>query len=314
MNKDNILKMMPENIKKLLMFLKENQYEMLQEIRLRTGKPLLLLIKNDEVSLNAKGFCEVQQGYIVEEEDIMSVLKYISGFSLYALEDEIRQGYITIEGGHRVGIAGKTVLEHHAIKTLKYISAVNIRIAHEVLNCSKEIMSYILSRDKVYHTLIVSPPKCGKTTLLRDIIRNLSNGFCGYGPYTIGVVDERSEIAGCYKGIPQNDIGMRTDVLDGCPKVDGMRMLLRSMAPQVIAVDEIGKEEDLIALQEVLSAGVTIICTVHGKDIEDCRKRPVLKELVNHHFFDRIIVLSNRYGPCTVEAILDGTRQMEKLR
>ncbi|MDF2613639.1 MAG: spoIIIAA [Clostridia bacterium] len=314
MNKNGIISIMPDIIKKMMVHLDEKSYDALQEIRLRARQPLILLIKDEEYGLSKEGICLVQNSYMVSEDDVLCILKYISGFSLYALEDEMRQGYITIEGGHRVGIVGKAVIENNVIKTLKYISAVNIRVAHQVLNCSKGIMPYILSRNKVYHTLIVSPPKCGKTTLLRDIIRNLSNGFSGYGPYTVGVVDERSEIAGCYRGIPQNDIGMRTDVLDACPKVEGMRMLLRSMSPHVIAVDEIGKKEDILALQEVLSAGITIISTVHGKDIDDCRRKPILKDLIENSLFERIIILSNKYGPCTIEAILDGCNHLNTLR
>ena len=314
MNKNGIMNIMPEAIKKMMVYMDEKDYEVLQEIRVRVSKPLILLLKDEEYGLNKEGLCFVKNSYMVSAEDILCILKYISGFSLYALEDEMRQGYITIEGGHRVGIVGKAVMENNTLKTLKYISAINVRVAHQVLNCSKEVMPYILSRDKVYHTLIVSPPKCGKTTLLRDIIRNLSNGFSGYGPYTVGVVDERSEIAGCYQGIPQNDVGIRTDVLDGCPKVEGMRMLLRSMSPHIIAVDEIGKKEDLLALQEVLSAGITIICTVHGKDLEDCKRRPVLRDLIENNLFERIIILSNKYGPCTIEAILDGCYHMNRMR
>ncbi len=314
MNREGITKLMPHTLKEMIRHISETQYEALQEMRLRIYQPLILLIKGEEYGLNKEGICQVERSYRVSEQDISGILKYISGFSLYALEDEMRQGYITIEGGHRVGLAGKAVIENSSIKTLKYISAINIRIAHQVLNCSKEFMPYILSRDKVYHTLIVSPPKCGKTTLLRDIIRNLSNGFSGYGPYTVGLVDERSEIAGCYHGVPQNDVGIRTDVLDGCPKVEGMRMLLRAMSPHVIAVDEIGKKEDILALQEVLSAGITILSTVHGKDLEDCKKKPVLYDLIEKAFFERIIILSSRGGPCTIEGILDARNNFKRLR
>lgn len=314
MRQEGIISMMSDDLKSVMQHIDEKQYKLLQEIRLRVNKPLILVMKGEEYGLNQEGISSVLCSYQVTAQDIIGMIKYISGFSLYALEDEIKQGYITIEGGHRVGITGKAVIENNTIKTIKYISAVNIRIAHEVLNCSKEIMPYILSRDKVYHTLIVSPPKCGKTTLLRDIIRNLSNGFSGYGPYTVGVVDERSEIAGCYQGIPQNDVGLRTDVLDGCPKAQGMRMLLRAMSPDVIAVDEIGKNEDISALHEVLSAGVTILSTIHGKDIEDCTRKPVFKELIEKGLFERIIILSNQYGPCTIEGILDGSHGLKRLR
>ena len=306
-----LLKVMPRTFKCGLSTLSEEDFQKLQEIRLRVGQPLILKIGSHEYGLNEEGICKMGSGYTVSKQDVSDILHCMSDFSLYALEDELRQGFLTLEGGHRVGLVGRVVLENNRIKTLKHISGMNIRIAHEVIGCSERIMPYILSRERVYHTLIVSPPGCGKTTLLRDMILQLSEGFSGYGPYTVGVVDERSEIAACYLGVPQNHLGTRTDVLDACPKVEGMRMLLRSMAPQVVAVDEIGKEEDCEALRDMLSAGVSLLCTVHGKDDKECFRRPKLKELLEEGLFERLIILSNRQGPCTIEAILDGTRGMK---
>ena len=308
-----LLKVMPKGIRTGLTALTLEEQEKLQEIRLRVGQPLILKIHGQEYGLNERGCCPLEKGMKIVKQELTDVLHYMSDFSLYALEDELRQGFMTLEGGHRVGLVGKVVLENSKIKTLKSISGMNIRIAHEVIGCSVKVIPYIVTRDRVYHTLIVSPPGCGKTTLLRDIIYHLSEGFKGYGPYTVGVVDERSEIAACYQGIPQNHLGMRTDVLDGCPKVEGMRMLLRAMAPQIIAVDEIGKGEDCEALREMLSAGISLLCTVHGKDEKECLRRPYLKELLEEGMFERIIILSSRQGPCTIEAILDGTRAMKPL-
>lgn len=308
-----LLKVMPQSIKGGLTALTADEQQKLQEIRLRVGQSVILKIQGMEYGLKESGCCLLEKGIKVTRQMLTDILHCMSDFSLYALEDELRQGFMTLEGGHRVGLVGKVVLEHNQIKTLKYISGMNIRIAHEVLGCSEKVMPYVVGRGKVYHTLIVSPPGCGKTTLLRDMIYQLSEGFHGYGPYTVGVVDERSEIAACYQGVPQNHLGKRTDVLDGCPKVEGMRMLLRSMAPQVIAVDEIGKGEDCDALHEMLSAGISLLCTVHGNDIEECLRRPHLKELLEERLFERLIVLSHRQGPCTIEAILDGTRNMKSL-
>ena len=308
-----LLSVMPRRIKMGLECLTEEKQKGLQEIRLRTDKPLILKINGQEYGLNENGCCTLGRGMDITKQELSDILHCMSDFSLYALEDELRQGFMTLEGGHRVGLVGKVVLENSRIKTLRFISGMNIRIAHEVLGCSEKIMPYIVGRDKIYHTLIISPPGCGKTTLLRDMIYQLSEGFKGYGPYTVGVVDERSEIAACYQGVPQNHLGKRTDVLDGCPKVEGMRMLLRAMAPQVIAVDEIGKGEDCEALQEILSAGVTLMCTVHGKDEKECLRRPYLGPLLEEGLFERIIILSHRQGPCTIEAILDGTKGMKHL-
>lgn len=301
----SIFELMPSHIRTMLMKINTQQLDKLQEIRLRANKPIIVNIAGDEYGLAQPGLCAVRDAYEIKEADLIGVMKFLSGFSFYALDEEIRQGFMTLEGGHRVGVVGKVVVERGSVKTIKHISAINIRIAHQVIGCSDKVLPYLLSRQGVQHTLIVSPPKCGKTTLLRDMIRNLSNGYSGYGPYTVGVVDERSEIAGCYMGIPQNDVGVRTDVLDACPKVEGMRMLLRAMAPDVIAVDEIGSAQDMQAIEEVLGAGVSIVCTTHGKDLEDCMKKPMLKHMLEQGLFDKVIVLSKRRGPCTVENVID---------
>lgn len=314
MVKDNILSIMPNHIRTMFERIGNDRFEQLEEIRLRVGQPLLCMISNEEYGLGYGGMCDIQKGYKVVEEDITGILKFVSGFSMYALEDEIRQGYITVEGGHRIGIVGKAVIEKENVKTLKYISALNIRVAHEVVGCSDKILPYLFEKGRICHTLIVSPPKCGKTTILRDLVRNLSNGYYAYGPFTVGIVDERSEIAGCYMGIPQNDVGIRTDVLDGCPKVEGMRMLLRSMSPHVIAVDEIGSKEDMLAIEEVLGAGVAILCTVHGMDLDDCYKKPILKQMLDHKLFERIVVLGNYPSPGAIRGIYDGNHDFKALR
>lgn len=307
MKQEALLKLLPLKLRQA--FLKLEDLEGLQEIRFRVGQPILIKWHSREYGLGEKGICSPETAYQLTEEDLKRLLQCMSDFSLYALEDELRQGFLTIEGGHRIGLTGKAVLEQGKVKTLKEINGMNMRIAHEVIGCSNKVMPYIVSREKVYHTLIISPPGCGKTTLLRDIIRQLSDGFSGYGPYTVGVVDERSELAACYRGIPQNHLGMRTDVLDGVPKVEGMYMLLRSMAPQVIAVDELGKEADYKALMEVFGAGVSVICTVHGTDVRSCQKRLHLGGFIEKGFFERIIVLSAQKGPCTLEMVMDGVSQ-----
>ena len=304
MDKERFLKWFPIKLRQI--FVRLESFDELQEIRFRVGQPLLIKWRGREYGLGEEGICRSEKGYRVAQEDIKHLLQSVCDFSPYALEDELRQGFLTIEGGHRIGLVGKAVLEQGKVKTLKEISGMNMRIAHEVIGCSNKVMPYIVSKEKVYHTLIISPPGCGKTTLLRDVIRQLSEGFLEYGPYNVGVVDERSELAACYRGVPQNHLGMRTDVLDGVPKVEGMTMLLRSMAPQVIAVDELGKAADYEALLEVFGAGVSVVCTVHGTDIESCQSKPRLTEFIDKGLFERIIVLSGEKGPCTLEMIVNG--------
>lgn len=296
-------------LKNIFEQINKDEFNFIQEIRLRINQPIMIVRDNEEKLINQFGKYtdSIHEAITVLEQDMQNTLEMMSRYSMYAFEEEVKQGYITLEGGHRVGLVGKVVMEGGIIKSLRYIGAINIRLAHEVIGAANKIIPYIYKDlNTIHHTLLVSPPRCGKTTILRDLIRQLSNGDCFHRGMNIGVVDERSEIGGCYKGIPQNDIGKRTDVLDGCKKVDGMLMLLRSMSPDIIAVDEIGKKEDLFAIEEVLNAGIKVMCTVHGSTIEDIMRKPVLKEMLEKQFFHRIICISSRKGPGTIENILDG--------
>lgn len=277
-------------------------YDKLYEIRLRVGRPLFLTYDGGECFLRKKG----TEPYIVTQEDLKETLEYVTGYSLYAYEEEIRQGFISVQGGHRVGVTGKVILDCGQIRGMKYISCINVRLAHEIQGCADEVMPFIQTKDWVAHTLIVSPPRCGKTTLLRDMIRQISNGREGIDGLTVGVVDERCELAGCYQGVPQNDMGMRTDVLDGCPKAEGMQMLLRSMSPAVVAVDELGKEEDFKAVESVIHCGCKLIATAHGNSLEDVLSQPFFQKLMKEKVFERYIFLGKRERAGVVEGIFDG--------
>lgn len=288
------------------------EFEHLQEIRLRVQEPLIVIYNNREFYVEASGRLTtcLNGVYIVTAEDVRDTLDFISQYSLYAYEDEIRQGFITIQGGHRVGIAGKVVMDSKEIKTIRHISFLNVRLSHQVRDCGIPLLPQIRDETGVRHTLIISPPRCGKTTLLRDLIRLLSDGCNGYPGVTVGVVDERSEIGACYQGIPQNDLGKRTDILDCCPKAYGMLMLIRSMSPVVVAVDEIGSREDIEAIEYVINAGCSILATVHGNSIDDIRNKPVLRRLVEERIFERYVVLNNRGGIGTIERIFDAQGNM----
>lgn len=279
----------------------ELDYDRLYEIRLRAGRPLFLTYDGGESFLKTRG----QEPYLVTREDLKETLEYASGYSLYAFEDEIRQGYMSVQGGHRIGITGKVILDGDRIRGMKYISCINLRLAHEIRGCADSVMPYIRKENHIAHTLIISPPRCGKTTLLRDMIRQLSSGSGRLKGVTVGVVDERSELAGCYQGIPQNDLGIRTDVLDGCPKAQGMQMLIRSMSPVVVAVDELGKEEDYKAVEAVVHSGCRLIATAHGESLKDILSTPFFSRLKEMKIFERYIVLGKEQRAGIVRNIFD---------
>jgi stage III sporulation protein AA len=284
-------------------------FDKLQEIRLRINTPLLIIYNNQEsfITEEAKLVNIPTKAIIITKNEIRETMEYISNYSLYAFEEEIRQGFITINGGHRIGIAGKIIIEDDVIKGMKHISFINVRLAHQVKGCADQVLPYIINQQGkgIYHTLIISPPRCGKTTLLRDIIRQLSDGSSLLAGMSIGVVDERSEIGACYMGTPQNELGIRTDILDCCPKAKGMLMLIRSMSPQIIAVDELGSKEELEAIDYVIGCGCKLIATVHGSSLEDIRNKPTLGELIEKRLFERYIILSNVRGIGHLEEIYD---------
>ena len=256
----------------------------IEEIRLRANKPIIL--KTNETNITMK--------YIVKIEDILQTLERICENSIYAYQNQIVNGFITIKGGHRVGISGTTVIENGKVINVKYIQALNFRIAREIMGVSDNIMKYIINNNYIYNTLIVSPPGAGKTTLLRDIIRNISNGIenINYAGAKVGVIDERGEIAAMYKGVPQNNIGMQTDIMENIPKPLGMRMLIRSMSPDVIACDEIGSKEDIDAIIYAICSGVKGIFTAHGANFSDIYNNPEINNLINKKIIERIIFLN----------------------
>lgn len=293
MKYDEVYKILPSTISNII-----EKYlldDLIQEIRIKIGKPIILNLSMGEKVLD----------YRVTNDDLKYMISKISNYSLYAFEEEIKQGYITLKGGHRVGLAGECVLSRGEVRTIKNISSLNIRICREIIGASNKVMKLISENDRVYNTLIVSPPKCGKTTILRDIAKNLSNGMyqINLKGKKVTIVDERSEIAACYNGIPQMNVGIRTDILDNCLKKSGMIMAIRSLSPEVLICDEIGIEGDLEALNMAFNSGVNIIVTVHGYNIEDIYSRSVFKELIDKCILERIILLSNRNGVGTIENI-----------
>lgn len=279
----------------------------LEEIRLRRGQYLLLRIRDRDYSVDVKGHLheKLEYGYIVNEEDIYRSIASISDNSLYAFEEEISRGFITIPGGHRVGLAGKAIMDGTSIRTLKDFTGLAFRIAREIKGTSLPLLRHICTpTGEINNTLIISAPRCGKTTVLRDIARNLSRGG-PWGPaLNVTIIDERSELGGSYQGRVQLDLGPRTDVLDACPKALGMTMAVRALSPHVVVVDEIGRPEDVEAIYECINAGVAVITSIHARDIAEAGRRFRLKELLAQEAFKTLIVLSRRCGPGTVEEVV----------
>ena len=257
-----------------------------EEIRLRVGQPLEILYADEK----NRTFGRLESGQLKE------MLNYLSGYSVYAIEEELRQGFFTVEGGHRIGVVGRTSYQKkghwNEMNMLSEISGLNIRLAHERKDCAMEIIPHIWGDEGIYHTFIFAAPGVGKTTYLRDCIRLLSAGSEKRRGLKIGVVDERSEIAACHRGVAQNDLGPRVDILDNCPKVLGMRMLLRSMSPDVIAVDELGGREDCYAVEEALHCGCRILGTMHAQNTRELQEKVYLKSWLEKEFFGRFVFLS----------------------
>lgn len=255
----------------------------LEEIRIRIGLPIILKYSNKDIILD----------YKTTQKDLLDILEKICENSIYSYQNQICNGYITIIGGHRVGLTGSVVMQNGKIVNINNISSLNFRIARQVLGCSNELLKYIIDykNNTIYNTLIVSPPGAGKTTILRDAIRQISNGIGDFEGKTIGIVDERNEISAMYKGISQNDIGIRTDVLENISKSIGMKMLVRSMSPQIICADEIGSLEDVEAIKYIVCSGVKGIFTAHGANFQELQLNPELKQLLDSYTFKRIVFL-----------------------
>lgn len=288
MNIDNILNCFPSKIKEQITNnINTQELDTLEEIRIRNNLPIILNLGQAEKIIK----------YIVNREEMEYIFQKICENSIYSYQNQITNGYITLKGGNRVGLVGTAVIKEGKVTNFNYISSLNFRVSRQIIGCSNKIMEEIINKKEntIYNTLIISAPGKGKTTLLRDIVRNISNGIPEkLSGMNITVIDERGEISATYKGIAQNDLGIRTDVINDMPKHIGMRMAIRSMAPQVIVADEIGNKEDADSIKYALCCGVKGIFTAHGKTIEEITNNPELNNLIKSKVFEKIIRIEQK--------------------
>ena len=275
------------------------------EIRIRTGLPLCIIggLQKEKYFISASGrIVSATSAYLPPKDEVNRIFASICRSSVYAYQDDIRNGFLTLRGGHRVGIAGKMLPDG----SIYDVFSLNIRIARQVRGCAANIIGHIIkNQDEIYNTLIISPPACGKTTIIRDVARILGSG--SKSPFfkgaNVGIIDERSEIAACYNGKPTNDVGMMTDVYDACPKEKGILMMIRSMAPEIIITDEIGGPGDAAAVESAMNAGVKIIATAHGCSLSDLKVRREIAEMIQSGVFEKYITLSGTNGPATIQEV-----------
>jgi stage III sporulation protein AA len=307
-SRDEILPYLAPAVRRALERLGSDLWARAEEVRLRRGRPLSLVTNGGDVWLSPLGLptADVSAAYQVTADDTQRTLSLVSQGSVYALEEEFRNGYVTIPGGHRVGLVGRALLENGHLRTLTHVAGLSFRLSREVRGAARGVLGAVIGRaGRPRSALIVSPPGCGKTTFLRDLVRLLSDGVpeMRLRGFRVGLVDERSEVAACYEGVPQRDVGLRTDVLDACPKAQGVFLLLRAMSPEIIAADEVGRPEDALALGEAAASGAAVLATAHGHSLSDLAARPMLRDIIRSGLFEVFVVLSRRHGPGTIEAV-----------
>ena len=279
--------LLPPRLRRSALELPDAYKAQAEELRLRVGLPLTVRTSEGERSV-----APADRDALVTAEDLERLIAGVTEYSRYASAEALRQGFLSVRGGFRLGVCGTAVMRDGAVSSLKDFSGLALRIVCERIGCGAEIAPRLFdAAGHIQSTLILSPPGAGKTTLLRDLIRCLSLGSAEHRALRVAVIDERSEIAVAYRGRPQTELGNHTDVLDGCPKALGIPMVLRAMTPQVIAVDEIATAADIEAVCAAANCGVALLATIHASGAEELRRKPLWRELLAAEVFSRAVVI-----------------------
>lgn len=281
--------LLPLRWQRLALQLPDHEKVQAEELRLRTGQPMTAVLPQGEV------FAEKSTPRTaVTSTDLEQLCDMVTGYSRYAAAETLRMGYLQAAGGFRVGLCGTAVMQEGAVTNLRDFSSATIRISREMVGLANDIVPQLLEDGLFPGTLIYSPPGAGKTTLLRDMVRLLSDGGEGVPAFRVALADERGEIAVMHAGQPQMAVGCHTDVLENCPKAEAVMLLLRSANPQIIAVDEITRPEDIRAMTHAANCGASILATIHAGSREELQHKPLFAELLKTGAFRRCVAITGK--------------------